>query len=63
MATIFYKQPNVRYCRYSTIVDNVTDYNMNDTDIIKWFVNKAIDEAKEFLDKKIRICMILVNLN
>lgn len=52
MATIFYKQPNGRYCRYSTIVEDVTDYNMNDTDIIKWFVNKAIDEAKEFLDKK-----------
>jgi len=52
MATIFYKQPNGRYCRYSTIVDDVTDYNMNDNDIIKWFVNKAIDDAKEFLDKK-----------
>lgn len=52
MATIFYKQPNGRYCRYSTVVEDVTDYNMNDNDIIKWFVNKAIDEAKEFLDKK-----------
>lgn len=50
MGAIFYKQPNGRYCRYSTVVDCVTDYNMNKYDIIKLFVEDAIDSAEEFIN-------------
>lgn len=50
MGAIFYKQPNGRYCRYSTVVDCVTDYNMNKYDIIKLFVEDAIDSAEKFIN-------------
>ena len=49
MAAIYYKQPNGRYCRYSTIVDCVTDYNMTEDDILKLFVERAIDDARNFI--------------
>jgi hypothetical protein len=52
MGAIFYKQPNGRYCRYSTVVDCVTDYNMSKYDIIKLFVEDAIDSAEEFIDNE-----------
>lgn len=52
MGAIFYKQPNGRYCRYSTVVDCVTDYNMNKYDIIKLFVEDAIDRAEEFINNE-----------
>ena len=56
MAGIIYKQPNGRFCRYSTICDAVTDYNMTDCDIIKMFVmeatDRAVDEAKRFLSNE-----------
>ena len=52
MGAIFYKQPNGRYCRYSTVVDCVTDYNMSKYDIIKLFVEDAIDRAEEFIDNE-----------
>lgn len=35
MGAIFYKQPNGRYCRYSTVVDCVTHYNMTEDDILE----------------------------
>ena len=50
MGAIFYKQPNGRYCRYSTVVDCVTDYNMSKYDIIKLFVEDAIDHAEKFIN-------------
>lgn len=50
MGAIFYKQPNGRYCRYSTVVDCVTDYNMSKYDIIKLFVEDAIDNAEKFIN-------------
>lgn len=52
MGQIFYKQPNGRYCRYSTVVDCVTDYNMSEDDIIVLFVEKAIKDAREFINNK-----------
>lgn len=52
MGTIFYKQPNGRYCRYSIVVDCVTDYNMSKYDIIKLFVEDAIDRAEEFINNE-----------
>ena len=52
MGAIYYKQPNGRYCRYSTIVDRVTDYNMTEDDILKLFVEGAIDSAREFIKNK-----------
>jgi len=52
MGAIYYKQPNGRFCRYSTICDAVTDYNMSEYDIIKLFVENAIDDAKKFINNE-----------
>ena len=56
MSAIIYKQPNGRFCRYSTICDAVTDYNMTDYDIIKMFVmeatDKAVNDARRFLSNE-----------
>jgi len=41
------KQPNGRYCIFSSIVDNVTHYNMEPKDIIKeWVKDEAEAVAK-----------------
>lgn len=50
MGAIYYKQPNGRFCRYSTICDAITDYNMTEYDIVKIFVEHAIDDAKKFIN-------------
>ena len=52
MGAIFYKQPNGRYCRYSTVVDCVTDYNMSENDILDLFMEKAHDDAMQFIRNK-----------
>jgi len=35
------KQPNGKYCLFSSIVDNITDYNMSKNDIIEKWTNEA----------------------
>lgn len=41
------KQPNGLYCRFSTVVDTVTDWNMTEEQYIDMCVQKAIKEARE----------------
>ena len=45
MATIIFRQPNGRLCRFSTIVDCITHYNMTDMDYIQFRIENAIGEA------------------
>lgn len=45
MGSVYYKQPNGRYCRYSTVVDCVTHYNMTEDDILELCIQNAIHEA------------------
>ena len=55
MGAFIAKQPNGLYCRFSTVVDTVTDWNMTEDDYINMCVSKAteqaIKEAKEILTK------------
>lgn len=55
MGSFIAKQPNGLYCRFSTVVDTVTDWNMSEDDYINMCVAKAteqaIKEAKEILAK------------
>ena len=41
------KQPNGLYCRFSTVVDTVTDWNMTEEDYINMRVEKAAEEARK----------------
>lgn len=47
MGAFISKQPNGLYCRFSTVVDTVTDWNMTEEDYIEMRVQKAIKEARE----------------
>ena len=46
MGAFICKQPNGKYCRFSTVVDCITDYNMTEEDYINLCVERAIEEAK-----------------
>lgn len=53
------KQPNGKYCLFSSIVDNITHYDMTKEDIVEVWVEKArkdfeekVGEVIEELDKK-----------
>lgn len=41
------KQPNGLYCRFSTVVDTVTHWNLTEQDVIGLYVEEAIKSAKE----------------
>lgn len=49
MAAFVCKQPNGLYCRFSTIVDCPTDWNMTEDDYIEMCKEKAENEAREVL--------------
>lgn len=51
MGAFIARQPNGLYCRYSSIVDNITHYNMTEEDYIELCVERAKEEAKIILEK------------
>lgn len=50
MAGFVVKQPNGLYCRFSTVVDCPTNWNMTAEDYIELCKQKAEQEAKEVLE-------------
>lgn len=49
MGAFISKQPNGKYCRFSTVVDTVTHYNMTEEEYIEMCVERAKEEAREVL--------------
>jgi hypothetical protein len=49
MAAFIAKQPNGLYCRFSTVVDCPTDWNMTENDYIELCKERAEEEAREVL--------------
>lgn len=54
MGAFIAKQPNGLYCRFSTVVDCPTDWNMTEEDYIEYCANRAREEAKEILRNHLR---------
>lgn len=54
MGAFICKQPNGLYCRFSIVVDTITDYNMTEDDYIELCVERAKEEAKDVLKNYIR---------
>lgn len=54
MGAFIAKQPNGLYCRFSTIVDCPTDWNMTEEDYIELCAEKAREEAKYTLKHHLR---------
>lgn len=54
MGAFIVKQPNGLYCRFSTIVDCPTDWNMTEDDYIEMCAEQAREEAKLILAYRLR---------
>lgn len=54
MAGFIVRQPNGLLCRFSTIVDCPTNYNMTDDDYIELCKKKAENEARDVLKNYLR---------
>lgn len=51
MAAFIVRQPNGLLCRFSTVVDCPTHWNMTDEEYIEMCAEEAREEAKYVLDK------------
>lgn len=49
MGAFISKQPNGKYCRFSTVVDTVTHCNMTEDEYIEMCVERAKEEARDVL--------------
>ena len=54
MGAFIAKQPNGLYCRFSTVVDCPTDWNMTEEDYIELCAEKAREEARFTLQNRLR---------
>ena len=54
MGAFISKQPNGKYCRFSTIIDTITDYNMTEEEYIEMCAERAREEARDVLANYIR---------
>ena len=54
MGAFICKQPNGKYCRFSTIVDCITHYNMTEEDFINYYIERAKEEAKYYLESYLK---------
>lgn len=54
MGAFISKQPNGLYCRFSTVVDCPTDWNMTEEDYIELCKQKAEEEARHTLEHYLR---------
>lgn len=59
MARQIIKQPNGKYCIFSSIVDNITDYNLSEQEIIDLWT----EESRQEIVKKVKIIMAALNNN
>ena len=48
------RQKNGLLCRFSTVIDTVSDYNMTDEEYIEMCAQKAREEAQETLKHSLR---------
>ena len=49
MGSFIARQPTGLLCRFSSIVDTITDYNMTDNEYIEMCAEKAREDAREVL--------------
>ena len=47
MGAFISKQPNGKYCRFSTVVDTITNYNMTEEEYIELCKERAAQEAEK----------------
>ena len=62
MSGFISKQPNGQYCRFSTVVEAPTHWNMSRADYIDHCVEKAKAEAEDVLDNYLKPFEMIINL-
>ena len=50
MGVFYAKQPNGKYCRFSSIVDCPTDWNMDENDLRDLIISMYLEEANGRVD-------------
>jgi len=54
MGTFIAKQPNGKYCRFSSVVDCPTHWDMTEQDYIELCKQRAEEEAKNILQNHVK---------
>lgn len=54
MGSFIARQPNGLLCRFSTVVDTVTHYNMTEEEYIEMCAQNARESARETIDRYIQ---------
>lgn len=54
MGAFVVRQPNGLLCRFSTVVDTVTHYNMTEEDYIEMCAEKAREEARDIINNYLK---------
>lgn len=54
MGSFICRQPNGLYCRFSTVVDTITDYNMTEDEYVEMCAERAREEARDVLRNRVR---------
>lgn len=49
MGAFIARQPNGLLCRFSTVVDTITDFNMTDDEFIELMAENGREQAREIL--------------
>lgn len=60
MAGFIAKQPNGLYCRFSSVTDCLTDWNMTEEDYIEICAERVREEAKFVLEHNLRPFEIVI---
>ena len=54
MGSFICRQPNGKLCRFSTVVDTITHYNMTDEEYIEMKAEQARKEAKDVIENHLK---------
>ena len=54
MGAFICRQPNGLLCRFSTVVDCITDYNMSEDEYIEMKAEQARKEARDTIDNHLK---------
>ena len=61
MGSFIARQPNGRLCRFSSIVDCITDYNMTEEDYIELCAERAREDARYVIEHHIQPYSLVEN--
>ena len=61
MGAFIARQPNGLLCRFSSVVDTLTHYNMTEEEYIEYCAEKAREDAKWLLEHNVKPFDLVIN--